>query len=588
MIKTALLLVTAIGCSTTEEDPSETPPPSWGVPISGGNLLVTRDGAAVVADPDRDRIVMVDLATQGILGELAIPGDEPGRLIEDGAGRVHVALRRGGTLLTFTNGRSAQVLYRRQVCAEPRGLTWDAATDLVYVACATGELVSLPASGGEPVRRTRLDRDLRDVVISGGRVVVTKFRSSELMTIDAQGAVTSRARPPVVERFGFEDPTDPFGDGTTDAVATVAWRTIVLPNGRIVVTHQRQVKGQLKVQTGGYGGGCSGGGGPVETAITVIDPGLPPQAVAPFVTGALPVDIAVSPNGQHVAIATAGNGKVHRADISVLNGRDMNRCHGDFPDNPNTPTDDDDKLGAPTSIAFTPNSDLVIYYPEVPALVVRGATATTTIVLPGGLGYDAGRQLFHGQTVLSLACASCHPEGRDDGAVWTFEGFGERRTQSLGGSILERGPYHWTGDEKDLDALMDDVFANRMSGGEVTRNQKLSLGPWLDRIPAPSPAAASEPTAVERGRDVFLTAQCGTCHSGALFTNNQIVDVGTGGRFKVPSLLGVSARAPFMHNGCAATLRDRFGACGGGDRHGVTSTLTTTQLDDLVAYLESL
>src|SRR5262245_3010143 len=110
MTKTALLLVTAIGC-TPGDEPSENPPPSWGVPISGGNLLVTRDGAAVIADADRDRILMVDLATQGILGEVSLPDQEPGRLVEDGMGRIHVAMRRGGALFTFTNGRSGQILH---------------------------------------------------------------------------------------------------------------------------------------------------------------------------------------------------------------------------------------------------------------------------------------------------------------------------------------------------------------------------------------------------------------------------------------------------------------------------------------------
>jgi hypothetical protein len=35
-------------------------------------------------------------------------------------------------------------------------------------------------------------------------------------------------------------------------------------------------------------------------------------------------------------------------------------------------------------------------------------------------------------------------------------------------------------------------------------------------------------------------------------------------------------------------LRDRFGACGGYDKHGVTSHLSDAQIDDLVVYLESL
>lgn len=583
MMKTALLLVTAIGC-TTGDDPSETPPPPWGVPITGGNLLITSDGAAVIADADRDRILMVDLATQGILGEIPLQGGEPGRLLEDSSGRVHVALRRGGTLLTFANGRGPQILHSRTVCGEPRGVAFDKTTDLVHVACAGGELVSLPASGGAPVRTLRLERDLRDVVVSNGQLVVSRFRSSELMTVNAQGSIVARTAPPTVKRFGFE--STPFGGGLADAIPTVAWRTIALPNNGLLVSHQRQVQGKLKAETGGYGGGCDGSTGPIESALTLIQPGLPPAAVAPFATGALPVDVAVSPNGQVIAVATAGDNQVRTAPIGTLGSRDKDGCDGPRP----KPEDDNgDDLGAPTSIAFAPNNDLVIYYPEVPAIVVRKTGGSSvTVPLPGGLGYDAGRHVFHGQTAVRIACASCHPEGRDDGLVWDFSDFGTRRTQSLAGNLLQRAPFHWVGDMDDLGVLMDDVFANRMSGGAVTTRQRISLGPWLDRIPAPTPVPAADLTAVQRGREVFDAAGCATCHGGPILTNNQIVSVGTGGKFKVPSLVGVADRAPFMHNGCAATLRDRFGACGGGDAHGVTSTMAQAQIDDMVAYLESL
>jgi hypothetical protein len=55
----------------------------------------------------------------------------------------------------------------------------------------------------------------------------------------------------------------------------------------------------------------------------------------------------------------------------------------------------------------------------------------------------------------------------------------------------------------------------------------------------------------------------------------------------------VGGRAPFLHDGCATTLTDRFGdrrvpTCGGGDLHGKTAHLTSAQIADLVAYLESL
>jgi hypothetical protein len=85
---------------------------------------------------------------------------------------------------------------------------------------------------------------------------------------------------------------------------------------------------------------------------------------------------------------------------------------------------------------------------------------------------------------------------------------------------------------------------------------------------------------------------CAGCHSGDHFTDNANVWVGTteaDRTLQVPSLVAVGYRAPFLHNGCAGTLIDRFDpACGGGDNHGHTSTLTDAEKADLVAYLESL
>src|SRR5262245_27412699 len=176
MKRSVALVFALVGC-TSGEDPSPNPPPPWGVPISGGTMIVTRDGSrAVVADPDRDRVVSVDLATRQVAGEVALqPGDEPGRLVEDAAGRIHVALRRGGALVTLTGDS----VVRRPVCGEPRGVVYEAATDRVHVACTGGELVSFPAAGGEAARRLRLDRDLRDVLVVGSQLWVTRFRSAE-------------------------------------------------------------------------------------------------------------------------------------------------------------------------------------------------------------------------------------------------------------------------------------------------------------------------------------------------------------------------------------------------------------------------
>jgi hypothetical protein len=65
-------------------------------------------------------------------------------------------------------------------------------------------------------------------------------------------------------------------------------------------------------------------------------------------------------------------------------------------------------------------------------------------------------------------------------------------------------------------------------------------------------------------------------------------DVGTGEALQVPSLVNIAQRAPFMHTGCANTLRDRFDPACGGSKHGELAGLDAAQIDDLIAYLESL
>jgi len=65
--------------------------------------------------------------------------------------------------------------------------------------------------------------------------------------------------------------------------------------------------------------------------------------------------------------------------------------------------------------------------------------------------------------------------------------------------------------------------------------------------------------------------------------------VGTGGEFQVPSLIGVGSKLPLMHDGCASTIRERFDrwTCGGSD-HGDIESLTSADLDTLVAFLGTL
>jgi hypothetical protein len=620
--------------------------------ISGGTLKVLRDGkTAVAADPDRDRIYVVDLAKRAVTATIKLnKGDEPGRVIADAAGRVHVALRHGGALVTI-DPIAGTVIGRREVCAAPRGVAYDSASDLLHVACADGQLVSLPAAGGDAVRRLKLDSDLRDVVVDGSRLRITRFRSAELLTIGADGTIAERVAPPSFSALNVR--------GGAFYTPSVAWRAMAMPTGGVAILHQRGLNEEVNPIAGGYGG-FSPCDAIVQTAVTVVAPGQDPQSGPAMAGMVLSVDMDVSADGKKIAIISTANAtnseveggapRLPRVFVTDMNNAtdQVVGCATDgqhapcipiggffggspgstgtaptFPSDPSgagartsaaspdggataplpndpgiqttcgqstgLPTDGHvpEVVGEPIAVSFAANGDVVVQSREPAVLSFPGGVPIT---LSTESRADTGHMLFHANAGGFIACASCHAEGNDDARVWRFACEGPRRTQSMQVGLRGTEPFHWGGDEMNFPQLVSDVFVGRMSGPQLEPQQTDATLRWIDAQPRIARAAITMTTSIERGRSLFngTTAACSSCHSGPSLTNNATVDVGTGGKFQVPSLVGIGTRGPFMHNGCAKTLQDRFGACGGGDKHGLTSKLSTTEVGDLVAYLDTL
>ncbi|WP_437737139.1 c-type cytochrome [Sorangium sp. So ce1335] len=555
------------------------PPPA----ISGGTLAVSRSAArAVAADPDRDRVWVVDLVAEKLTAEIVLEkGDEPGRVVEDDAGRFHVALRRGGAIVTI-DAESGKLVDRRAACPAPRGIAYDAKTDQLHVACLGGELVTLPAGPGAATRRVQLERDLRDVVVDGDRLLVSKFRAAELLSVDAEGNVTARESLPQFNLFGQQ------------FAPTVAWRTLPLPTGGVAMVHQRALTGTVEIVEGGYSsGGCDGS--IVHSAVSELGTaasGSETKLSAALSFATLPVDLAISDDGASYAIVAAGTNEVLVTDPASLNQfADLGfEKEGTCVE----PQHRVEVAGEPTSVAFA--GDAVIVQTREPAslqvLTSDGVFRTRVITLPGESRKDTGHEMFHRNASGPMACASCHPEGGEDSHTWVFNPIGPRRTQFVSGGILNTAPFHWDGDMSGIEAIMSEVFERRMSGMHQGPRRVKIFARWIDSLPAPPVSSALDEPAVARGEALFhdKTVDCARCHAGAQLTNNESLDVGTGKAFQVPSLVRIGARAPFMHNGCAKTLKERFTnpACGGGDQHGKTSHLSEAQIDDLVAYLETL
>ncbi|KYF72198.1 c-type cytochrome [Sorangium cellulosum] len=554
------------------------PPPA----ISGGTLAVSRSAVrAVAADPDRDRVWIIDLEAQKLTAEIVLEkGDEPGRVVEDDVGRFHVALRRGGAVVSI-DAESGKVVDRRDACPAPRGIAYDATTDQLHVACLGGELVTLPAGPGAATRRVQLERDLRDVVVDGDRLLVSRFRAAELLTVDANGSIAGRESLPQFDLFGQV------------FAPAVAWRTLPLPTGGVAMVHQRALIAPVEIVEGGYSsGGCDGSivhstvselGTAAPNGLLKLSPALP--------SATLPVDLAISEDGASYAVVAAGRNEVlvtspaslsQNVEVGFEQGTCMEPQHRVTVD------------GEPTAVAFA--GDAVIVQTREPAslqvLALDGVSRNRVITLPGESRRDTGHEMFHKNASGSMACASCHPEGGEDGHTWVFNPIGPRRTQFVSGGILNTAPFHWDGDMSGIEAIMSEVFERRMGGMHQGPRRVKVFARWIDSLPAPPVSSAPDKDAVARGESLFhdKTVDCARCHAGAQLTSNESFDVGTGKAFQVPSLVRIGARAPFMHDGCATTLKDRFtkAACGGGDMHGKTSHLSDAQLDDLVAFLETL
>lgn len=286
---------------------------------------------------------------------------------------------------------------------------------------------------------------------------------------------------------------------------------------------------------------------------------------------------------------------------------------------------------------------------------------------------DLGRYLFF-DPVLSgngkLACASCHnpDKGFADGRQFSLGVNGQatsRNAPSLWNvGFLKR--YFWDGRAASLEEQMqgplysaiemnstpDKILAN-LNGNKDYR--RLFAAAYADAFVSPKAAirieqvygaiAAFESSLVSlnsrydlyaqgvpdalnanevQGMNVFrsFVARCAECHTPPLFSNQQIVvigspepaghpfDPGAGtystearlrGGFKVPSLRNVALTAPYMHSGRFGTLREVVSFYNEGRGHAVPKNeklllhwhihepkLTDTELDRLVDFLNTL
>jgi mono/diheme cytochrome c family protein len=578
--------------------------------VGGGTLTVLADGHTVaVADPDRDTIdfIYADDFNRGdvhVLRSVQLPeNSQPMRLALDGEGALYAVLRGTGELARV-DPQAASLTWHARICAEPRGLAFDHHAGLMRVACAEGLMASVDPRDGS-VETRRWPSDLRDPLpMPDGTLAATTLKAPRLVS-----AVNGTTK-----LFPSVDVTTQKGD-VVSFEPTTASRSMIASDGSFMSVHQRAVQGPTeslptvpRINTQGvpacvhgYSGITMGACAPDdlfgETIMvpqqfeddsdlcatpvvrSILTRRTPDGEVSSIeIPGVAPVDVAISPDGSEVAVALAGSGAVAVVPLSSLKGVQGGQCASTLPLL---------KVGGiPSGVAYKADGSLVVHTLSPSRMVIRQAAGGNPYGVTLQASPTPARSFFYAAPA-GLACASCHPEGRDDGHTWETD-HERRRTLSLSGGLLATAPFHWDGNLAGVTDVVQFTFVGRMGGTMPPADVVDALGHWLDEIPEPAHVGVASAELVGKGRQLFERSNCGTCHSGPTLTNNLTMDVGTGAPLQVPSLRGVGAHGPWLHDGRAATLRDRFMPSGGGDLHGSTTWMDDRELDALVAYLETL
>jgi hypothetical protein len=593
----------------------------WGGPYGSQAMVASPDGArAYVVDPDEDALAIVELAGDGIT-RIDLDGG-PSRIARAGE-RLFVTMRDRREVRVLDP--EGAVVASIPTGAEPYGIV--ALGDRIYVASAlAAEILEIDAITMAPLRTWSTPGEPRWLAIhpSGTMLYAASARNGEAYAVDLEAS--DRVERIVLPRRYFRGLEGSF-------VRRLTGDPTVTPDGKQLMLPAIFADNTTPINDGGaaeYYGPVEANLEPAVIAVQLEAGGEPKPEVtqvlgvlAPLISG-YPSSAVVSPGGDAmlVLLETAQAIVVadprHEATVSKYRSTpDQEEAtplfegteHIGFEPKPMRPV----TVGVgPTAAAFVGNDTALIYcfldrklvrvvpqeyMPEEDDLwkireVAHAETGVELLSSSFSLHEEQGRRLFYEGvdtrvTRPGLSCALCHFGGRDDGVTWTFVK-GPRQTPSLAGDIELTAPYRWQGERATIaeNAIMT---SRGMGRGGMSEYEASDVERFVKMIRSPdTKRRGTDGDAIRRGREIFSRPEvgCAGCHSGTAYTDNLshyvfIEEVQT------PSLTGVSATAPFFHDGSSPTLRSLLERSRSGIM-GNTSSLSEEEMDDLEAFLESL
>lgn len=642
----------ASGCARTHS-PTSTPTPLGAVRASSTVALAIEGGRtlAYAADEDGWAVHVVDVDARRELAAIALDG-RPSQLIFLPDGRLAVLLRDRSQIAVMEPGTKPEELEKRctvDTAAEPVALarTPDDATLLVtsgwgraLAAFDAGKLtksfeVSLPrepravvvsddgafayvshAVGARASRVTLADKTVIEIALH------QRDRQTETQKRDAQREIDE------CMRSGIEVPPD-----LSDRIAEIAkaegascqgfaLAKSVDPGGRILAPQVLVDNGDPRERAPGYGNDESS----TEVGdVAVIDAATGTTMAASLERGVdnsrwgsgesardahrgeclLPRAATIDPSSRSLLVSCFGLDQVIAYDALAASPARAERRRWSVGAGPSGIAVDTVQNRAVVWSQFERALNVIDLgdgrladdrgHPSLPAeRVAMSPNPQHKITMAAALG----RLLFHAAGDGRIArdgraCASCHPDGRDDSLVWATPD-GPRRSIMLAGRVHGTAPYAWSGSESDLRMHLAATFERLNGAGGVKGLELEALSAYVESLSPPAARPAAQDALTRRGAELFASADvgCSSCHSGQMATDNERHDVKSKtladktGEFNTPSLHLVSAAGPYFHDGRYKTLRDLLAS--GKDGMGHTSALSPEDLDALEAYLRTL
>jgi cytochrome c peroxidase len=211
--------------------------------------------------------------------------------------------------------------------------------------------------------------------------------------------------------------------------------------------------------------------------------------------------------------------------------------------------------------------------------------------------YDAGRSLDQW-----YSCHSCHYEGHTNALTMDTRNdgrFGNFKTVLSLREAAQTGPWFWHGWATDFHAALRKSLTDTMLGKEPNDEDVDALAAFvatLELPPNPIRESGRLSKSATRGEAVFRSdkAGCAKCHPAPHFTDGMTHDVGLGSpddiyeEHNTPSLRGLYDRPFFLHDGRSHSLEEVLIGPHNPARVTGLGELSAEELQDLLAYLESL